>query len=448
MNLVITVAGSNSLHKLYENGDYDFKVVSYDKEVAQNLECKHFKGFKFDILKKFLKGIDLSKYEYFLFLDDDILIRPEDIEQTFKVFSEYGLQIGQPSMDSLNMPCGILHQNKKYLFHYTNWIELQAVVMSREILGRFIHLFDVNKSGWGLPNLWHSQLGFDFVVIDKIKAIHTKAYGKELDYGPFMKEYEQLIEDFKLKPENGEIKGFVYNPDITAVILYYDNDKHHLDECIKYLPIDIPIILMRTEKGGDHSTYLNVTGERIQHGVYYYEGEFNHADARNKAKAFAKTEWILTIDPDERFMPWQMETLYRDINEVPEDVWGLITYSYSAMPHYRHNGEQVATLARQCRVFRNKVNYIGEVHEAPDYEIRTKGKLLHETTLVLHHLGYEGTPKEMMKKFEKRIKGLVSNPETLEKEHWFDKLITECILYQQTKEQVNAINTNSAVSGS
>ncbi|NVO57713.1 hypothetical protein HW561_18095 [Rhodobacteraceae bacterium B1Z28] len=194
-NLVVVRAGSKSLHHRwqeigYEDRNYDL-LVSYFSDDAYarfvpepGVEAVLVKGGKWDGLFGTLSDRDLSQYDYFWLPDDDLDISASDVNALFESMLVYGLRIAQPSLtlDSY-FSHFVFSQCPGFVLRYTNYIEIMAPCMHRDILMKALPLFRGTMSGYGLDYIWcrWAEAGaFRTAILDEIAMHHTRPIGKNL----------------------------------------------------------------------------------------------------------------------------------------------------------------------------------------------------------------------------------------------------------------------------
>lgn len=190
-NLVIAVAGDDSLHRYWK--DHDLFIVYYGKNELKKEQYKseatyfwESKGTKFNIIHNLYKEKKdiINKYDYIFIPDDDLFINSEDITRLFQLTNEYHLLISQPAIIgyyslpvTLPVPCNILR--------YTNYVEIMCPCFEKNTFFQLHETFNYNKSCWGIDLLWNYKLGQPkdkLAIIDDIVAIHTRPVYKGDNY--------------------------------------------------------------------------------------------------------------------------------------------------------------------------------------------------------------------------------------------------------------------------
>ncbi len=194
-SLVVVRAGSKSLHNRwqeipYEDRNYDL-LISYfsDEAYAEfvpepGVDAVLVKGGKWDGLYKTLSDRDLDQYEYYWLPDDDLDISAQDVNALFEAMRFYGLRIAQPSLSPNSyFSHFVFSQCPGFVLRYTNYIEIMAPCMHRDILKKALPLFQNTMSGFGLDYIWcrWAEAGaFRTAILDEIAMHHTRPVGKNL----------------------------------------------------------------------------------------------------------------------------------------------------------------------------------------------------------------------------------------------------------------------------
>jgi hypothetical protein len=166
-NFVFTSAGDNTdFHTLWFNGviNYDVYVIYYgDKDENYELYkskakfIERRKGSKFqNFLYFFNKYPDIiEKYDRFFIVDDDIIMSATDITKLFVVAEAFGTKICQPSLSRESKISHAVTRNISNSFlHYTNFIEVNVPLFSKEALYTFMPYMDDKLIGWGIDFLY------------------------------------------------------------------------------------------------------------------------------------------------------------------------------------------------------------------------------------------------------------------------------------------------------
>jgi hypothetical protein len=194
-NLVIVRAGPKSLHGRWlelpraERG-YDLVASYYDEEAFNAFEATDgvsavlIKGGKWDGLFETLTGLDIEAYDYFWLPDDDIDATAADVNAIFDLCRSNGLAVAQPALtrDSY-FSHFIFSQCPGFRLRYTNYVEIMAPCLGREVLLRALPFFRDTMSGFGLDYIWcrwPESGAFRTAILDTVAVHHTRPVGMVL----------------------------------------------------------------------------------------------------------------------------------------------------------------------------------------------------------------------------------------------------------------------------
>lgn len=232
-NLVLIRAGVKSLHlnwKLPIDRSWDLVILAYDEALLPSVT--HFSQVlqgaivldnsaepcKFHGIHRFFTEHSEAKaYEAVFMPDDDLLLNPADLDTLFSIFEASGAYLGQPAL-TWNSYCShfVTFKNKAFVYRETNFVEVMAPIMKRELLFGVLPTFRFNKSSWGLDYLWCRicrEQGQRAVIIDRISVEHTRPVGgaglyTKLGVDPHQ-ELMQVCRTFNLTPEPAMVLGGV-----------------------------------------------------------------------------------------------------------------------------------------------------------------------------------------------------------------------------------------------
>ena len=193
-NLVFTSAGDNTQfynHWLGETRNYDVWCVYYGKnENIYNMYDKLVdkiwkrKGSKFQnfhyIYTNYRHLLDI--YDRFFIVDDDIIISTNDINRLFEISIKYDLWVCQPSFtrdDNCKISHPITMHLPNNLLRYTNFVEVNTPVFSKDSIHKFMKYYDPILIGYGIDFFYIWVLGLDkddkYAIIDSIQCINPIA---------------------------------------------------------------------------------------------------------------------------------------------------------------------------------------------------------------------------------------------------------------------------------
>jgi len=436
-NLVIVVAGANSLHNIYKDSDnYVLKVIDY----------RETPGTKYPLIYNYLVN-DLfaqeKQYENYLFLDDDIMLITEDIDKIFNEMDKGNWQVGTPSFNAQNMPHNTMQTDNNCVGHTTNAMDICSVFMKHDYLLQVFESFKLNKSGYGLQNYWYSKTEVEFFVLDTVQAMHTKPsnYGKdsiynltdgeEGAYNEYLEMWVLIEKEFGKKKEDHIakfIKKYLKNV-ISFPIIYCDSDKGNLINCIKSLPQDSQIIIAETipYNGGwridikDEKADGSFIVAEIHYPMYDKNGNeknlFNFANARNLVKSLATRPVIFSIDADELLLNRQHELIKQEALELAnQNEYNYVNITNSSTCKYgidKDKTQPIFEMVEQSRIFKNKpsINWVFPNQEQITEFIDGKHqpRNVKKSIIKIDHTGYEIDKEHLLRKFERNFKMYLDN---------------------------------------
>jgi len=474
--LVISAISRRSLHLQWITDDRNFDVVliNYESDLQDSIEHEegveeHFhKGSKFELTKWYIETFG-NHYDAYLLLDDDILTNAHDINKMFEYMAEYDLHIAHPALNPINVTSPNLCPAKNTIIRYTNWIELQAVLMTKEVMYNIVDYLAESKSGWGFPELWLKLCNQPFGVIDKVTVTHTRPQfaGENSIYkltggiqGAY-KEYLHLLKRYNLPtPDESPFKVISYIPDkplLSIVCIYNRDDMKYIPEMLESISVlsdycEVVLVETIADFNIDDPTMrilkqTNLRQKAVWHyspSIVNFDGEeleiFDFAEARNAALNLARGEWVLSVDADERLIPTQAKHLLESLAETPEDVGGFYTTQYNFIPWSEgEEGYKTRMLATACRLFRNREDIEWEypVHEKVENTIKAAGFKMAELSLLIDHVGQAISAEEKLIKIKKYIATIWAHPWLMETNRYTNYLINSTVLYKQLKELTN-----------
>ncbi len=183
-NLVIIRAGDQSLHPGWSkpSASYDL-IVSYygddPERFRQGALLRHdVKGGKLEAMHRLFadRPLLLERYDFFWIPDDDILIAPDGIDRLFQAMATHQLAVAQPALDEdsyVNLRITARHEG--FLLRFTNFVEVMAPCLSRDLLRRTLTHFAGNRFGWGMDWYWSALAERSAAILDYVTMTHTRA---------------------------------------------------------------------------------------------------------------------------------------------------------------------------------------------------------------------------------------------------------------------------------
>lgn len=159
----------------FQNLDYFWNPEKYKEEYEKNniiVESNKYDEFNNNIT------LDIHNYDKYFIIDDDILIFTKEINQLFNYLEIYQLDVLQPSLkpviSKMSHRCTLSVPNM--ILHYTNFIEVNLPLFSKEALTKCMSIYDNSLTGYGIDFLFMSKLGYHhrnkYAVIDTISCIN------------------------------------------------------------------------------------------------------------------------------------------------------------------------------------------------------------------------------------------------------------------------------------
>lgn len=106
---------------------------------------------KFPSLKIAYLNSTISDYDYVLVLDDDFVVEKGDLFHVINVMSQYNLDIASAChSNSGKVSHHIMrHHEGDHIFRYTNFVEMNFPIFSKNGLYKYMQVYDGNLCGWG-----------------------------------------------------------------------------------------------------------------------------------------------------------------------------------------------------------------------------------------------------------------------------------------------------------
>jgi hypothetical protein len=210
-HLAFTSAGDNNAIASWCRPGYgfDLAVVYHGDEIPEPPPGVAYyfrrKGFKF---ANFLECADrfpeVLDSDYTLFIDDDIVMTPEAVEQVFGLARQHDLDACQPAL----APGSVgywrhTHQDVSKQLEFTNLVEIQCFCVSRRLLGLMQPLLPLILTGWGLDLVFWDLLGRPkdkMAILHSVPMFHPKRVGKRVsalipDFNRFSREVEENLSE-------------------------------------------------------------------------------------------------------------------------------------------------------------------------------------------------------------------------------------------------------------
>jgi hypothetical protein len=217
-NLVFSSVGDNTNFDniwLGPKRDYDVWVVYYgdNDENYENYKSKvdYIEKRKGDKWQNFHHLYNthydkIQEYDRIFFLDDDIIITTGDIRRMFQLSLECDLWICQPSF-TLGSEIGwdINKTRPTKFLTYTNFVENNSCLMTKEAINNFMKLYDPKLLSWGVDFIYMITNGSEkpenqkrFAILDTVLCVNPPAFLKSIEKitTPTVRDYWQKYPKF------------------------------------------------------------------------------------------------------------------------------------------------------------------------------------------------------------------------------------------------------------
>lgn len=169
--------------------NYETTIISYKDPntfLPEDNTYDHIffeKGQKWNVIKKLLKTIDYTKYEYIGFFDDDLITDIDNINQSLELANDKKIKIFQLSLtpDSEVFHRSVLGNNPNLKYAITTFVEVMGPFIHSSLIPLVLEFwdeYDIN-SGWGFDMILKDITKTDLAVIHKCQMYHPK---KETSY--------------------------------------------------------------------------------------------------------------------------------------------------------------------------------------------------------------------------------------------------------------------------
>lgn len=194
--------------KSHTEFDMAFCFYGEREDVLPPQETQYYlkrKGHKFpNFIKLFDRFPALFEYDWFLFLDDDLILKTSDVSSIFELAWKNKLDLCQPSLshDSAYSWSHLLN-NPKIKIEYSNFIEIQAFCVSREFLKRVFPYFYMSECGWGVDvaihhilskEKWRAAILHTIQITHPLRPEEQTVRGRIPDFQNYSKQIDRRID--------------------------------------------------------------------------------------------------------------------------------------------------------------------------------------------------------------------------------------------------------------
>ena len=194
-NFVFTSAGDNTTFYnrwCGENQNFDMYIIyygnnddNYNLYKSKSKLIERREGSKFQNFNYFYQTYPdiISKYDRFFILDDDIQMTCEDINKMFELSRKYNIAICQPSFSNDGkISHEITRHDPNILLRYTNFIEVNTPLYSKDALKNLMNVYHPDLIGWGIDYLHIWANGLDntniYAIIHSVTCVNPTTQQK------------------------------------------------------------------------------------------------------------------------------------------------------------------------------------------------------------------------------------------------------------------------------
>lgn len=161
----------------------DLNQYEHIKKVAKYFS--EYKTTKFPALKKIYNISGINEYSNVFVYDDDCIVDSGNLLDLIHLMNKYNIQIISPSHSTkakYSHPIMLTHSGT-HLFRYTNFIEMNFPMFSKDSLKKYMEVYDGNLYGWGNDwwylNAINARENNVCAIVDKICVINPHNYQKK-----------------------------------------------------------------------------------------------------------------------------------------------------------------------------------------------------------------------------------------------------------------------------
>lgn len=188
----------------------------------------------------------------------------------------------------------------------------------------------------------------------------------------------------------------------NVIVMYKSSDEHYLNDLLSTIPDEFGVILFETIASSRDFVSLEFSEGNYKKFKIFYTGSFHFGKFRNLCLEHNYSDLVLFLDADERLLINQHKDLINAINQIEtlENFGGFMFFNISVYTAVKeNNGLFKKEGASQIKLFTSELRYKENVaiHEQLDLQ----KKNIFETKFLVHHVGYETNPNEILKKIER-----------------------------------------------
>lgn len=173
--LVVSVVNDVSLHRNWNTKDANFDVMliyTGPEKDKYKSECRYYhasRGPKWSLYKKHVTPV-LNRYPHFFFIDPEVSMTAVQINKMFEFAEAWNLNLAQPSLSpESKYNVNITLNNPKFSIRFTNFVELEATLVSQKAFKSLDFLFDQVRNSMGYEWILPKYLDMDrCAVVDEV----------------------------------------------------------------------------------------------------------------------------------------------------------------------------------------------------------------------------------------------------------------------------------------
>ena len=187
------------------------------------------KGYKWQIVNKFLQQHDCSQYEYVAFFDDDVITDIQSVNRAIDIAKRNDFKLFQMSMKHGSESAhGILWQDEQLVWSRTNFVEGMGTFFHSSLLPCLTDFFKLHdaRTGWGLDVIFGPMTKTTPAVIHEVSMFHPPEDFK--GYSPSYYDTKVAVDEmnFILTDVYPRFMKMHYNEDVGA----YSGGYHTIHE--------------------------------------------------------------------------------------------------------------------------------------------------------------------------------------------------------------------------
>ncbi len=199
-------------------------------------------------------------------------------------------------------------------------------------------------------------------------------------------------------PNSLNFGGSVSSTPLISLCMIVKNEEKFLPGCLASAEGIVDEIIIIDTGSSDRTKEI---ARQYKANIVDFKWQNDFAAARNESLRHARGTWILYLDADERLHAEAKNHLRELLQNLPDEVGGLICTIVS--PHRQLDDTSEEHRGGYPRIFKHLPNVIfeGRVHEQISPAILASGKQIVLSEVVIEHLGYDQS-REILEQKTKR----------------------------------------------